>query len=332
MFIVIEGTDASGKSTLVDAIVQHLKSQGRAPNEYHKGKPEELTRDWVLTNYVTDMERYNFQEVDAVADRWHWGEITYAPHKRPHTNIDGYGLLGESGWRWTEMFLTARGAAQYWLYQPLDILVRRLNSRGDDFVQAHELEMILELYNKAAARTQSLAAKIMPFAEQSVGDLAETLVRDADYHAQRAAHLAAFPEYIGSIRPDALLIGDKRNGPPSRTLLPFMPVNSNSGEYLISALPEELWRRVGIINSGDIYGARLLELYEALGRPRIIALGRFAEREVRSSGLYVNNYTALPHPQYVRRFHHHDHAEYGLAIQNFAFDLNHERYDKWVLP
>jgi len=111
MLIVIEGTDASGKTTLVSEIQKQLNDL--FPNNvefFHKSKPEEMTRRWVLKDYVTSVENFDWTKKIAVADRWHWGEVTYAPLKRPESSSDGYGLLGVAGWRWVELFLSSRGA------------------------------------------------------------------------------------------------------------------------------------------------------------------------------------------------------------------------------
>ena len=43
------------------------------------------------------------------------------------------------------MFMASRGMAQFWLYQPLDVIQYRLRGRGDDFVSEEDLEVIIEL-------------------------------------------------------------------------------------------------------------------------------------------------------------------------------------------
>lgn len=330
MFIVIEGTDASGKTSLVDAIVDKLN-----PHEVlHQGRPEELTRWWAINEYAVKISHRNIHARDTVSDRWHWGEITYAPLKRPDTDIDGFGLLGASGWRWVELLLASRGVAQFWLYQPLDVITARLAKRGDDFVNGSELETILNNYKRAATEALSLGGILQPAdGKDELSKTADLVIKVAAARAERAKTLADYPEYIGDPRPDVLLVGDGRNDPDS-PVLPFLPINGNSGDYLMSALPSNLWRSVGIVNAGDLYGHSLVSLWDAIGRPRIVALGRMAEREIRSCGLYVNPYTVLPHPQYVRRFHHHDREEYGEAIRAFSYDnaAEHERYAHWVLP
>jgi thymidylate kinase len=199
MFIVIEGTDASGKSTLVSEVQKQLaeKFPKKEIEFYHKSKPEKMTREWVLQDYVTSIENIDWSQRIAVADRWHWGEVTYAAVKRPETGTgDGYGLLGRAGWRWTELFLQSRGVAQFWLYQPLDVITRRLNARGDDYIQANELEQILGLYEVAAANSAGLAGRLTPAADSldTISHLASHIITRADSIQDDTQELAKFPE------------------------------------------------------------------------------------------------------------------------------------------
>lgn len=334
MFIVIEGSDGSGKSSLVDEIESQLA--GKYPDhhitKYHKGRPEEESRLWVLNDWVMSIEHINWFDSVAVADRWHWGEATYAPLKRPHTCNDSFGLLGVSGWRWTELFMASRGIAQFWLYQPLEVIQSRISVRGDDFVNIQELEKIVALYTKTSREVLGLTATLTPRADSASTTplLAQFVISEAEKVHDAAKKLAQFKEYIGPPNPKVLLIGDKPGGANPPTILPFLPINKNSGEFLMEALPEDLWREVGIINASDFTMRRFLLLLEALGHPKVIALGRIAERLPMSAGLTDTEYRVVAHPQYVRRFHHHDRIAYGEAIARLAF-TNERTDDPWVL-
>lgn len=328
MFIVIEGTDASGKSSLVEEINKQL---GYEATLFHKGKPEVESRRWVLDEYAISVSKTYSDGKVYLADRWHWGEVTYAPTKRPHTDKDGFGLLGVSGWRWVELFLLSRGVAQFWLHQPLEVISERLKSRGDDFVEIHELEHILKSYANAFSQTAQ-CVELNP-ARESIDDLprlaAHVISVAQDRHAA-AKKLFKYGGYIGSPHPHVLLVGDKRND-KTITGLPFMPVNSNSGDYLLSCLPDPFWKNVGIINGDDINGKPLVMLWNCLGRPRIVALGRMAEKYLLASGFDSSSYAVVPHPQYVRRFHHHDRAGYGAAIERLS-SQEYDKGDSWILP
>jgi hypothetical protein len=338
MFIVIEGTDASGKSSLIDEIERQLHEM--YPNEFlvkfHKERPKELTRRWVLNDYVTSIERQNWHKQLALSDRWHWGEVTYAPKYRPDTNKDGFGLLGQAGWRWTELFLMSRGVAQFWLYQPLDVIQARLTARGDEFVKTEDLSEILNQYTIAASASV-LADILSPDAESvdHLPELAQHVIKTALDVEDNAKRLELFPYYIGSSQPKVLLIGDTRNITKKygeETKLPFMPVDGNSAEYLLTALPEDLWREVGIVNINDEDVKNSFSaLWTMLGFPRIVVLGRLAEKTLASIPVPENRYTVLPHPQYVRRFFNKTKEEYGQAIARIANGETTSKDELWTL-
>jgi len=335
MFIVIEGTDASGKSSLTQAVEEEIASrlQSRLPiNSFHKGKPEEETRRWVLRDYVLSIEDKSFVDKATLADRWHWGEITYAPLKRPHTNKDGYGLLGEAGWRWVELFMASRGIQQFWLYQPLSVIEGRLKARGDDYVLPDELPFILEQYGKAAEQIIGLK-KLQPAPDSldEIPNLAKEIVDLALVKAESVRALRDFGPYIGVPKPKVLLVGDRHNATKRyghETNLPFMPVDGNSGEYLLTALPADEWKNIGLININD-HPEMFRSLWEALGCPPIVALGRLAERGLVKQGFIDSQYNVAPHPQRVRRFANSRKQEYGEAILRLADTTDKE--DKWIL-
>jgi hypothetical protein len=339
MFIVIEGTDASGKTSLIEAIANEIKQRHAGKNfmQFHKGRPLEETRRWVLKDYVNSVEHINWsQDCNGLSDRWHWGEITYAPKYRPHTNMDGFGLLGKAGWRWVELFLMSRGVASFWLYQPLDVIQRRLESRGDEFVKVDDLKEILDNYLAASAVSVSLIEQLTPPADsiEQVPELARHIVNVAEAMSEIVRPiLTRYPTYIGSPTPKVLLVGDKRNITEEHgeeTKLPFMPVDSNSGSFLLSAIPTELWPKCGIVNAADIDVDGLYDLWEDLGSPRVIALGRNAEKGIMSAGIPSSEYDVLPHPQHVKRFNYKNSLEYGQAIQRSA-DNKLKEDDQWIL-
>ena len=336
MFIVVEGTDASGKSTLVSEIERQLNDMfpSRDVEFFHKSKPEEMTRRWVLNDYVNSIQNIDWSNRLAVADRWHWGEITYAPLKRPESNSDGYGLLGVAGWRWVELFLASRGVHQFWLYQPLDVIQRRLSSRGDDYVTADELGKILGQYRLAADQVATEFEMLNPSSEslKDVPQLAETIISNAHYSMSQVTQLTRFPWYIGRHDPQVLLVGDRRNIKDAygeETILPFMPVDGNSGDFLLSSLPGNSWKNMGLINVNDEHVTEVDELWHILKRPKIVVLGRLAEKGLKAHGFRDEQYVVLPHPQHVRRFFNSRKLDYGQEIFNQS-----QRYDRestWIL-
>jgi len=336
MFVVIEGTDASGKTSLISAIKDEisLRYPLSSVQSFHKGRPLEETRRWVLNDYVLSIEKDNWTKEHAISDRWHWGEITYAPLKRSHTDKDGYGLLGKAGWRWVELFLQSRGISQFWLYQPLEVIQERLQFRGDDFVASYELKEILDQY-MIAGEVSCSTEKIQPEKDSidQIPSIAKSIVDIAERKATivKEKRMDLFPEYIGSLTPSTILVGDRRNITKKHgeeTILPFMPVDNNSGEFLLNSLPSAFWKNIGIVNVNDTQQP-FDELWTCLGRPKVIALGRLAEKTLLAHK--VKPCAVLPHPQYVKRFHHKDIEEYGRAIERNASSDNSVEGDKWIL-
>jgi hypothetical protein len=220
------------------------------------------------------------------------------------------------------------------LYQPLDVITRRLNARGDDYVQANELEQILGLYEVAAAMSAGLAGRLTPAPDSldSIGHLASHIINRADAIQDDAQELARFPEYIGPRFPRVLLVGDTRNITKKygeETILPFMPVDGNSGEYLLTALESDKWKTMGIVNVNDMSSERFEDLWCTLRRPPVVALGRLAERGIRHANIPDYLYTVTSHPQHVRRFFNSKKEEYGQAITRLS--TKKDKDDPWIL-
>lgn len=336
MFIIIEGTDASGKSTLVEEIkllVCNLDT-GNPVHVFHKSKPEELTRRWALKDYVLSVENIAHPDSLIIADRWHWGEATYAPLKRPDSDSDGYGLLGAAGWRWTEMFLMSRGAVLFWLYQPLDVVTKRLESRGDDYIKSNELSALIDLHEKTSAKSAVFTGKLQPSPDNmnELTAVADIIVDMAVQKEDSVQHLTDMPFYIGAPKPKTLLIGDQRNQNRwygKATMLPFIPVDGNSGDFLLGALEDSFWPTAGILNGSELSPEILHSSWVKLGSPTTIALGRNAEAICKKAGIELIAVTS--HPQHVKRFYARQQQEYGAAISALARgEAPTNRSDNWA--
>lgn len=277
----------------------------------------------MLGDYVLNHEDYFPGKRDLISDRWHWGERTYAAIYRADTNRDGYGLLGQAGWRWVEMFLASRGGVVASLTADNDTLVKRLAERGDDHVTSeHELLQVSSLYELARRESNTVGAiydASDPWDDEKFDRFVENLLTEARMREAQAEKVMKWDEgkgYVGSLMPSVLLVGDRRNVTEKygdETRLPFMPVDGNSGEFLLNALPNMFWRGVGMINGNETED--IGTLWETLGLPRIVALGRKAEDALSAQDIDPKDFVTLPHPQYARRFFNKRQAEYGKAIQ-----------------
>lgn len=108
-----------------------------------------------------------------------------------------------------------------------------------------------------------------------------------------------------------------------------MPVDGNSGEFLLTALESEKWKTMGIVNVNDMSAERFNDLWITLRRPPVLALGRLAERGIRNANIPDYMYTVTSHPQYVRRFFNSRKEEYGQAITRLS--TKKDRDDQWIL-
>jgi hypothetical protein len=323
VFIIIEGPTCAGKSTLIKAVLDHELIRN-TPTAVHMGRPDELTRRWALKEYVNRWEKLKpGSDGDLVADRWHWGEVTYAPIYRPDTDNDGYGLLGRAGWRWTEMFLASRGAVIGMVTANNETLAQRLEDRGDDHVQnLDELFRVASLYEIARRDSMNVAAIHDTSPDETDDEKYQTFVTSLVEEAGRRQELAKeitsrWRRYTGSLTPQILLVGDKRNVTKkygNETYLPFMPVSGNSGEFLLNALPDMTWRTAGMVNG--VESKSLKPLWKKLGQPTVIALGKEAEGALQAQGVEIT--ATVPHPQFVRRFHTSRQREYGQTIVDAA--------------
>lgn len=313
MWIIIEGPTCSGKSTLYDAINKQLTNHGVELETVHMERPLKLDRRWVLNEYVNKWsDKPNF-DTSILADRWHFGEYTYAPVYRPSTNKDGYGLLGRAGWRWTELFLMSRGAVTVQTTAPIMDLIERLKRRGDDQVRnPDELDKVAKLYVQTAAVSPTTAIIFDTATGIDLDDMVKRTIQIAEASAAHVAELDRWQGYIGPRNPAVLLLGDKRNITKKygeETILPFMPVDGNSGEYLLNALPEPDWRLVGIVNAQEVDD--LHSLWATLGRPPVSALGNQAALAAKKADVTAVTFN---HPQYMRRFKNSEQTEYGHCV------------------
>lgn len=270
----------------------------------HKGP---MTSD-AITEYEAPLEDYVPDgEQHIICDRWDVGELVYGPILR------GKVRTSEAERRHIDMFLAKRGAIVVIAHAPQDLVAERLQTRGDDLVDVSMLQAIIDGY----AMTWAGQAWHRPCYDAIlVGDDdqdADT-IRDMLTVAYQAELLAAglheFTTYVGPVRPAYLLLGERRNermGQGMRSA--FVPKSGTSGAYLLDAIPVDVFKRMGLANACE---EDLTRLWPALGEPYVVALGREAKQRCLEAEIL---HGAVPHPQYIRRFHNARQAEYGSAIR-----------------
>lgn len=308
MLIIVEGLDATGKSTFVDVLYRLLRRDkgGRRPPIVLKTGPPERPDACPFQEYEARLYEHLDRQDDVICDRWHVGELAYGPVLRGHSRLDPAGLLH------VELFLRRAGAVVVYLHQPIHELERRLETRGDDLISSYQLSTLKSYYHGW------LECTILPtVALRDPGETEADEVIDLALTQEYAN--SAYPVYpestlVGSFQPEVVLFGERRGGrPPHEFRSAFVPRPNTSGHYLLSHLPESLESRVALVNACETEDP--YEVWRELGQPAAVALGREAHRALLDSGV---PHATVPHPQFVRRFHHSRLTEYGRLIERVA--------------
>lgn len=246
----------------------------------------------------------NPDQQHVVCDRWHLGELVYPRVFGRPTQLTDPVL------RHIEMFLQSRAALIILLDAPLDDLTRCVDTRGDDLVSTHQLAAIREGFHDV------LKVTTLPVIHVDHNDVRDTrtvdwIVGEAMMHASQTVLLEKFVTYVGPRWPKLLLLGDVRatGADPGDRRPAFMPYGATSGYYLLDALGDAATRDVGIANACDVDDAQAMRnAFGSGGEPVVVALGGNARRAAPWADRFV------PHPQYIRRFHHNQGAAYRDAI------------------
>lgn len=311
MLILCDGADGSGKSTLGARLVDELSR--RYPSDtvelWHAGKPT----NHPLDEYVTPLINYRpGRGHHIVCDRWHWGERVYPRVKGRTTQFD------EPTFRYTELFLQARGALGVHVWRDVLELQDVFRQRGEFVLTDDELHETQKLFT-VAYNSSSLTRQVVRPDEP---DVVEYLIAEASRAELKARSVTNLVTYVGPPQASTLLFGDVRNDPTTHPNGPaFMPFPATSGAFLMRALYESsmidtLEGGLGIANACDVDDVR--DVIAAVRPYSVVTLGANAWKAY--TDLFgVKDVGAMPHPQYVRRFHHRHCEDYGAAISEASY-------------
>lgn len=303
MLIIIEGVDRTGKSTLARRIADRIGADVR-----HYSKPErhplaEYERD--LDDYVPGSGRH------VVIDRFHWGETIWPELFRRPTEFT------DEMFYHVELFLQSRGALMIHATADPDQLRRRFVGEPLD---PELIEPAVLAFRDVTART-SLPVLGYDFARPGAADVPDLAV----FGAGKLEEYVGEPwrvtsHWVGSPKPNLLLVGDEP-GPPARRdpdsgAVPFRPYPATSGAYLMAALRRtNYFPAITNARTRDGTEVPLRDLWLALERPRVVALGNVADAALSAAEVA---HGVAPHPQYVRRFFHARTSDYIRLIRRAA--------------
>lgn len=305
MLIVLEGTDGAGKSTLANQLAAEVETHGEDVEILHAGPPQPGVS--VFKQYAEPLlerrEKIARRDYLLILDRWHLGELIYGPLLR------GKSSLEPEQFAYLELLLESLGAVKVIVSAHRETLMSRLGPHREDLVNVEQAITINDQFIGLAMRYRwgILSSGRDPF------NTITELFGHLDHENLAARVLGQFPGYVGSVAPNLLLVGDEPNGwSVGEAIRPaFYPdVLGSSSNYLLrSLLAHGNTINAGFCNAND--GTDVKNLWRTLDRPLIVALGRSAGNALDQCGL---GHTTVPHPQWVRRFHHRSHVEYGRAI------------------
>lgn len=315
MFVILEGVDGAGKSSLAQELYLHPMMKNC--RLIHKGPPQ---TNHLLREYLADIAWYRADDPDesnVVCDRWHLGELVYPQLQRGRTSLATRETLG-----YLDLWLLSRGVLLVHVWaDPMTVYRRRLN-RGEAVVNVGEIHAEHDLFVRAVDAAPHPKLQVDTGAGLSISDIATQVMLQAEAASMHVAPLARFTTYVGPRVPDVLLVGDERGPDRAGSRLystAFVPLPHTSGSYLMRALPDDLLvaGRVGLANVNE--SDDVVSLWDTLGQPPVVALGHNAyDGCVRSGLTNATQVGAVPHPQWTRRFKHNLCIEYGKLIVRAA--------------
>lgn len=305
VLIILEGPDCAGKSTLAELILRYLfvKYPRDTVELIHRGPPT----GHPLDEYVVPLIDYRPNtRHHIVCDRWHLGEWVYPIATGRKTYMDISTL------NYVEMFLASRGALTAILNPGVDAVMTRYRERGDALqsdtvIRAAVTEYFTEIPQRHALSFSTATADDVVF-----------VAREAEW----SARLLTAQTYVGTPSPQTLLVGDVRgcgggdeckhscHHPAAGSA--FMPYPGTSGHYLMKSLGGDP-ADVALVNACDVDD--VWQVWQDAYRPHVVALGVRAHKQLDKVKI---PHATVPHPQFVRRFHHAADAGYGRLIYDVA--------------
>lgn len=310
MILVFEGCDATGKSTLIKAAQKVLLQRSLLSTVISHGRPEEPFIS-PLTEYLDPI--ISRPGGHLIFDRLHVGEDVYGPLYRGGSRL----TLAQRAF--IDGYLASHGALLVHVTASPATVVKRCRARGEDFLQERDITQVLDAYYQ-----QTIDRRHWITVNSDEYDLEEMMavaVKLVDIAITRWLTVQPLREidtdYVGPRFPRVLFVADRpvlsEDAAPAYGALTPWP--GNCAEYFFDALydahlliPRRV-PRVGWVNSNN---DNLQKLHVELGSPPVVALGTEATKQLRHQDVPINGRVA--HPQWWRRFKHHERGRYAAEI------------------
>lgn len=298
MLVIIEGPDKSGKSTLAKEVAKTF-----GMDYVHFGKP---SADPAM-DYVTFLKKLSRP---TVCDRFYLGEMVYGPMLRGNAGFKLLDLLT------IERLCRLRQAVLIYAVTPETLVKERfLCSDYEAVTLQQNFEAARRFLAVAPGRNLNHIFKYNGSTKEKLSEMLNRLEGLLPSLISTAQETKEICTGIGSVDSPTVLVGESVNPRTTRFGLPFD--HGVSADFLMRCVRKARLdeRRLYLCNADTIYNVEV-EYLARKGGASFTSLGEVADK--RLTGLGVPH-KKLYHPQYVNRFHHHDHQFYVKELSNAAY-------------